>query len=90
MLQGWIDNIQVSWVKISRQMAQDCLRAGANDYGGTLMDENISRLAGATSGQYIAPEEFRARIRELGRIPAERTTTYRIVKTYDSRPACAP
>jgi len=90
MLQGWIDNIQVSWVKISRQMAQDCLRAGANDYGGTLMDENISRLAGATSGQYIAPEEFRARIRELGRIPAERTTTYRIVKTYDSHSACAP
>jgi 7,8-didemethyl-8-hydroxy-5-deazariboflavin synthase CofH subunit len=84
MLQGWIDNIQVSWVKISRQTAQDCLRAGANDYGGTLMDENISRLAGATSGQYIAPEEFQARIRELGRIPAERTTTYKIVKVFQN------
>jgi FO synthase len=82
MLQGWIDNIQVSWVKISRQTAQDCLRAGANDYGGTLMDENISRLAGATSGQYIPPEEFQSRIRELGRIPAERTTTYKIVKLF--------
>jgi 7,8-didemethyl-8-hydroxy-5-deazariboflavin synthase CofH subunit len=83
MLQGWIDNIQVSWVKISEQVAEDCLRAGANDYGGTLMDENISRLAGATSGQYISPEEFQTRIRRLGRIPAERTTTYRIVRQFD-------
>jgi len=82
MLQGWIDNIQVSWVKISRETAQACLRAGANDYGGTLMDENISRLAGSTSGEYLPPEEFRARIRELGRIPAERTTTYRLLQTF--------
>jgi 7,8-didemethyl-8-hydroxy-5-deazariboflavin synthase CofH subunit len=82
MLQGWIDNIQVSWVKMSREVTQACLRAGANDYGGTLMNENISRLAGATSGEYIAPEEFHERIRELGRIPAERTTTYTILRTY--------
>lgn len=82
MLQGWIDNIQVSWVKMSRETAQACFRAGANDYGGTLMDENISRLAGATSGEYLSPEEFRERIRELGRIPAERTTLYKIVETY--------
>jgi FO synthase len=78
MLRGWIDNIQVSWVKMSREVTQACLRAGANDYGGTLMDENISRLAGSTSGEYLSPEEFRARIRELGRIPAERTTLYEI------------
>jgi len=83
MLQGWIDNIQVSWVKMSREMAQSCMRAGANDYGGTLIDENISRLAGATSGQYISPEEFRDRIRELGRVPAERTTVYGIVKVWN-------
>jgi FO synthase len=82
MLQGWIDNIQVSWVKLTREMAQACMRAGANDYGGTLMDENISRLAGATSGEYLSPEEFQSRIRELGRIPAERTTLYEIVETY--------
>ena len=82
MLQGWIDNIQVSWVKMSREVTQACLRAGANDYGGTLMDENISRLAGSTSGEYLPPEEFHARIRELGRIPAERTTLYRIVRTF--------
>jgi len=80
MLQGWIDNIQVSWVKISREMAQACLKSGANDYGGTLMDENISRLAGSTSGQYLSPEDLESRIRELGRIPAERNTTYEIVR----------
>jgi 7,8-didemethyl-8-hydroxy-5-deazariboflavin synthase CofH subunit len=79
MLQGWIENIQVSWVKMERDITQACLRAGANDYGGTLMNENISRLAGATSGEYLSPEEFRTRIRELGRIPAERTTLYEIV-----------
>jgi FO synthase len=82
MLKGWIDNIQVSWVKISRETAQACLRAGANDYGGTLIDENISRLAGAKSGQYLSPEEFRKRIFELGRVPAERTTLYEIVRTW--------
>jgi FO synthase len=82
MLQGWIDNIQVSWVKISREMAQACLKSGANDYGGTLMEENISRLAGSTSGQYLSPEELQSRIRELGRIPAERNTTYRIIRMY--------
>jgi 7,8-didemethyl-8-hydroxy-5-deazariboflavin synthase CofH subunit len=79
MLQGWIDNIQVSWVKMPRAITQACLRAGANDYGGTLMNENISRLAGATSGEYLSPDEFRARIQELGRIPTERTTLYEIV-----------
>jgi len=83
MLQGWIDNIQVSWVKMTREMAQECFLAGANDYGGTLMDENISRLAGATSGEYVSPEEFQTRIRELGRIPAERTTLYRIMNRFE-------
>ena len=68
--------MQVSWVKLDRAVAQLCLRAGANDYGGTLMEENISRLAGATSGQYLSPEEFHQRIREVGRIPAERNTIY--------------
>jgi 7,8-didemethyl-8-hydroxy-5-deazariboflavin synthase CofH subunit len=83
MLQGWIDNIQVSWVKMTREMAQECFLAGANDYGGTLMDENISRLAGATSGEYLSPEEFQSRIRELSRIPAERTTLYRIMNRFE-------
>src|SRR5262245_14913632 len=76
LLAGAIPNIQVSWVKLWRELSQLCLQAGANDYGGTLMDENISRLAGATAGEYISPDEFRERIRELGRVPAERNTLY--------------
>ncbi len=76
LLAGAIPNIQVSWVKLSREVAQRCLRAGANDYSGTLMEENISRLAGATSGQSLSPAELQERILELGRIPAERNTTY--------------
>ena len=85
MLAGAIDNVQVSWVKLSRETAQLCLRAGANDYGGTLMEENISRLAGATSGEYLSPEQFHQRIRELGRTPAERNTTYTKIKLVDDR-----
>jgi 2-iminoacetate synthase ThiH len=76
MLAGSINNIQVSWVKLNRQLSQLCLQAGANDYGGTLMEENISREAGATAGQYTSPEDFQFLIREMGRIPAERNTTY--------------
>jgi FO synthase len=77
MLAGSINNIQVSWVKLNRRLSQLCLHAGANDYGGTLMEENISREAGATAGQYTSPEEFQSFILEAGRIPAERNTTYR-------------
>ncbi len=76
LLAGSINNIQVSWVKLNRQLSQVCLHAGANDYGGTLMEENISREAGATAGQYTSPEDFQSLIRELGRVPAERNTTY--------------
>jgi FO synthase len=76
LLAGSINNIQVSWVKLNRRLSQLCLRAGANDYGGTLMEENISREAGATAGQYTSPEDFQSLILEIGRIPAERNTTY--------------
>jgi 7,8-didemethyl-8-hydroxy-5-deazariboflavin synthase CofH subunit len=76
LLAGSINNIQVSWVKLNRRLSQLCLHAGANDYGGTLMEENISREAGATAGQYTSPEEFQSLILEIGRIPAERNTTY--------------
>ncbi len=76
ILAGAINNIQVSWVKLNRQLSQLCLNAGANDYGGTLMEENISREAGATAGQYTSPEQFQSLIQEAGRIPAERNTTY--------------
>jgi FO synthase len=76
MLAGAINNIQVSWVKLNRRLSQLCLNAGANDYGGTLMEENISREAGATAGQYTSGEEFQSLIHEIGRIPAERNTLY--------------
>ena len=76
LLAGSINNIQVSWVKLNRQLSQLCLHAGANDYGGTLMEENISREAGSTAGQYTSPEDFQNLILETGRIPAERNTTY--------------
>src|SRR5438445_5985649 len=90
MLAGAINNIQVSWVKLNRGLSQLCLQAGANDYGGTLMEENISREAGATAGQYTSPEEFQSLIREIGRIPAERNTTYsriQIKAPFESFPA---
>jgi 7,8-didemethyl-8-hydroxy-5-deazariboflavin synthase CofH subunit len=76
LLAGSIDNVQVSWVKLNRNISQLCLHAGANDYGGTLMEENISREAGATAGQYTSPEDFQSLILQAGRIPAERNTTY--------------
>jgi FO synthase len=76
LLAGSIHNIQVSWVKLNRKLSQLCLQAGANDYGGTLMEENISREAGATAGQYTSPEDFQSLILAIGRIPAERNTTY--------------
>jgi 7,8-didemethyl-8-hydroxy-5-deazariboflavin synthase CofH subunit len=80
LLAGSINNIQVSWVKLNRQLSQLCLHAGANDYGGTLMEENISREAGATAGQYTSPEDFQSLILETGRVPAERNTTYTRIK----------
>ncbi len=80
LLAGSINNIQVSWVKLNRGLSQLCLHAGANDFGGTLMEENISREAGATAGQYTSPEDFQSLILEMGRVPAERNTTYTRIK----------
>jgi 7,8-didemethyl-8-hydroxy-5-deazariboflavin synthase CofH subunit len=80
LLAGSINNIQVSWVKLNRKLSQLCLHAGANDYGGTLMEENISREAGATAGQYTSPEDFQSLILECDRVPAERNTTYSRIK----------
>jgi 7,8-didemethyl-8-hydroxy-5-deazariboflavin synthase CofH subunit len=89
LLAGSINNIQVSWVKLNRQLSQLCLHAGANDYGGTLMEENISREAGATAGQYTSPEDFQAMILETGRIPAERNTVYTRIKLKTPSEQCA-
>ena len=83
MLDGWIENIQVSWVKLGFDVSLACLEAGANDFGGTLMEESISRSAGATFGEYVSPGQFRALIRRIGRVPAERTTLYKLRKVFD-------
>jgi len=83
LLHGAIKNLQVSWVKLGFETSLACLQAGANDFSGTLMEENISKAAGATFGEYVSPEEFRARIRSIGRVPAERTTTYKIRRIFD-------
>ena len=83
MLNNHIKNIQVSWVKESPKLAQFCLNAGANDFGGTLINESISTAAGASYGQLVRPVEFRTMIREMGRTPAERSTIYKILKRFD-------
>ena len=75
-LHPYVTNIQVSWVKLGIEGAQAALRAGANDLGGTLMNESISRAAGAAHGQEMPPELMEAAIRSIGRIPRQRTTLY--------------
>jgi FO synthase len=71
-----ITNIQTSWVKMGSEGAAACLEAGANDLGGTLMNESITRAAGAVHGQEMPPESMEALIRSLGRRPRQRTTLY--------------
>jgi FO synthase len=84
-------NIQVSWVKLGPRWAQECLRSGANDMGGTLMNESISRAAGAAHGQELAPQKMEALIRDLGREPMQRTTLYRAAGAErHARAWCAP
>jgi FO synthase len=75
-LHPWITNIQVSWVKLGPQGVAAALRAGVNDLGGTLMNESISRSAGAEHGQEFPPESMEELIRSAGRIPRQRTTLY--------------
>jgi FO synthase subunit 2 len=83
MLNNWIDNIQMSWVKEGQKMSQLLLMWGANDFGGTLINESISTSAGSEHGQLLRPKEIKRMIREIGRIPAERNTHYKILKKFD-------
>jgi len=83
-LRGSIDNIQVSWVKCGLDGCRIVLNSGANDLGGTLMNESISRAAGASHGQEVTPDEMRKTIRSIGRIPAQRSTTYDILELFDA------
>ena len=71
-----ITNIQTSWVKMGPRGAAACLEAGANDLGGTLMNESISRAAGTEHGQEFPPEAMEELIRSLGRAPEQRSTLY--------------
>ena len=83
MLNNWIPNIQASWVKEGNRLSQLLLTVGVNDLGGTLINESISTSAGAQHGQLMRPGEFRRMIREAGRIPAERYTTYQLKRVFD-------
>ena len=83
MLNNCIDNIQMSWVKEGQKMSQLLLMWGANDFGGTLINESISTSAGSEYGQLLKPREIRRMVREIGRIPAERNTNYKILKKFE-------
>ncbi len=79
LLHPYIRNIQVSWVKLGKKAAQSALNFGANDLGGTLMEENISKSAGALNGEYMDPQEFESLILGINRIPGQRDTLYQPV-----------
>ena len=82
VLNNSIPNLQASWVKEGPKLAQMALNAGCNDFMGTLINESISTSAGAIYGQRMAPREMRELIREIGRIPAERNTLYKLVREF--------
>ena len=82
-LRGWIDNIQCSWVKVGRDGCLVALQAGCNDFGGTLMNESISRAAGASHGQELGMEEMIDLIHSIGRTPVQRSTLYRELWVFD-------
>jgi FO synthase len=77
-----IPNLQASWVKMGLEAATEALRWGVNDLGGTLMEENISRMAGSQHGVRLEPEQLVEAARAAGRVPAQRTTLYEVVETY--------
>ena len=83
MLHSVVDNIQVSWVKLGIPGSQVMLQGGCNDFGGTLMEETISRMAGANHGIKVEPDQFNAAISEIGRIPAVRTTVYDAIRVVE-------
>ncbi|MFP8881914.1 MAG: 5-amino-6-(D-ribitylamino)uracil--L-tyrosine 4-hydroxyphenyl transferase CofH [Myxococcota bacterium] len=82
-LRPWITNIQMSWVKMGPKLAQMALLSGANDFGGTLMEESISRESGSHFGENLPQEEIRQLIRDLGRTPVERSTKYDVLRRFD-------
>jgi FO synthase len=95
VLHPLITNIQTSWVKMGPRGAQACLGAGANDLGGTLMNESITRAAGAAFGQELPPDAMERLIGEVGRVPCQRTTLYglaaaeRVAASFRAQPLTA-
>ena len=89
LLDGVIHNVQVSWVKMGVEACQTMLNGGANDFGGTLMEETISRMAGAEWGIRMEPSEIRDAITSIGRTPVERSTTYERVAAQRERASVA-
>jgi FO synthase subunit 2 len=81
-LNDQIDNLQCSWPKLGPKFAQVSLNYGVNDFGGTLIEENISKSAGAEYGEYLPPEEIIKIIKAAGKHPAQRDTLYNIIKYY--------
>jgi len=79
ILHPYCVNIQASWVKLGVEDAQRMLYFGVNDLGGTLMEENISRLSGSSAGEYLSPEEFERLIKDAGRTPRRRNTLYKLI-----------
>ena len=86
LLGSTIRNLQVSWVKDGMRQAQWLLSCGANDFGGTLINESISTSAGASYGQLQTPSALRRAIRDAGRIPVERSTLYDVLRTFPREP----
>jgi len=82
MLNGWIDNIQASWVKLGPDYAKKMLAAGVNDLGGTLMNESITRAAGGKHGQEILPQQMVQMIASTGREPIRRNTLYQPLESF--------
>jgi FO synthase len=95
-LHPWIQNVQVSWVKAGPQGVLEALRSGVNDLGGTLMNESISRAAGAGWGQEMEPERMEGLIRAAGRVPRQRTTLYadpppeQVARSFGAEPLAPP
>ena len=95
-LHPWIENVQVSWVKAGPAGVVEALKAGVNDLGGTLMNESISRAAGAGWGQELPPEQMEALIRSAGRVPRQRTTLYgepvaeQVARSFGAAPLAVP
>jgi FO synthase subunit 2 len=80
ILHTYVNNIQATWVKLGKKLAQFALQCGANDLGGTLMEDQISTASGGNHGEYVSPAEFEWMIKGAGRIPVQRDTLYRKVE----------